>query len=81
MANSIVILDEVQSLPLSFLQPIIDGIKAYAKMFGTSFLFCTASQPILDGDRKGEGQAIFKGLENNSICRIIDVPLKSERVL
>ncbi len=76
LANSIVILDEVQSLPLSFLQPIIDGIKAYAKMFGTSFLFCTASQPILDGDRKGEGQAIFKGLENNSICRIVNNPLR-----
>lgn len=71
IANSVVILDEVQTLPLSFLQPIINGMKSYVKLFGTSFLFCTASQPILDGVRKGCGEKPFMGIERNLIRSII----------
>ena len=53
IARSVVILDEVQTLPLEFLQPIINTFKSFKKLFGTSFLFTTASQPILDGTIKG----------------------------
>lgn len=44
LCNSVVILDEAQSLPLTLLQPIVDAMRSYVKMFGTSFLFCTASR-------------------------------------
>lgn len=47
ICNSVVILDEVQTLPTDFLQPIINAMKAYNKCFNTSFLFTTASMPIL----------------------------------
>ncbi len=76
VVNSVIILDEVQALPLSFLQPIINGMKTYSKIFGTSFLFCTASQPILDGKRKGCNEAIFDGIEKKQIRSIINTDLK-----
>lgn len=53
IARSVVILDEVQTLPLEFLQPIINSFKSFKKLFDTSFLFTTASQPILDGTIRG----------------------------
>lgn len=71
IVNSVVILDEVQTLPLKFLQPIVDGMTTYAKLFGTSFLFCTASQPVLDGERMGGGEKPFKGIGRDKIRSII----------
>lgn len=49
IVNSVIILDEVQTLPTDFLQPIVDAMKAYQNMFGISILFTTASQPVLSG--------------------------------
>ncbi|MCI6161022.1 MAG: CRISPR-associated helicase Cas3' [Prevotella sp.] len=51
LCNSVLILDEVQTLPTDFLQPILNALKAYQRQFGMSVLFTTASQPIL-GDYK-----------------------------
>lgn len=53
IAKSVVILDEVQTLPLEYLQPIINTFKSFKNVFGTSFLFTTASQPVLDGTIRG----------------------------
>lgn len=50
ICNSVLILDEVQTLPLEFLQPIVDSLKTYQKIFGTSVLFTTASLPALKGN-------------------------------
>lgn len=52
LSRSVVILDEVQSLPLEHLQPIIDALVSYNKMFITSVLFSTASLPALSGEIK-----------------------------
>lgn len=71
LCNSVVVLDEVQCLPMSLLQPIVDAMKSYVKLFGTSFLFCTASQPVLDGNWRGNSQACFKGIERKKIREII----------
>ncbi len=71
LTESVVILDEAQSLPLSFLQPIVDAMQSYHRLFGTSFLLCTASQPVLDGDRKGASGAIFHGIAPTSISPLI----------
>lgn len=65
VVNSVIILDEVQTLPTDFLQPIIDAMKAYQCLFGTSLLFTTASQPVLSGLIKGTNpMADFKGIEH-----------------
>lgn len=70
LCNSVVILDEVQNLPLSFLQPIVDALDSYVRLFGMSVLLCTASQPTLSGDRKGLGTAMFHGLKSD-VAQII----------
>lgn len=64
IVNSVIILDEVQTLPADFLQPIVDALKAYQKMFGVSILFTTASQPVLSGEIEGTNpQVKLKGIE------------------
>ena len=65
IVNSVIILDEVQSLPTDFLQPIVDALKSYQNMFGVSVLFTTASQPLLNGLIEGcNPKASFKGIDN-----------------
>ena len=49
IANSVIILDEVQTLPIGFYEPIIDTLDTLKRVFGVSVLFTTASQPILTG--------------------------------
>lgn len=61
LCNSVLILDEVQTLPIDYLQPIVDGLKAYQHLFKTSVLFTTASQPAL------EGKVTWKGSVNSSL--------------
>lgn len=64
IVNSVVILDEVQTLPTSYLEPIVDAISAYHRSFGTSFLFTTASQPVLSGLIEGcNPLANFQGFD------------------
>lgn len=65
IVNSIIILDEVQTIPTDFLQPIVDTLKSYHNMFGVSILFSTASQPILSGMIEGcSPHATFPGIDN-----------------
>ena len=65
ICNSVLILDEVQTLPTDFLQPIVDALKCYQKHFGVSVLFTTASQPILSGVIEGcNPKSSFNGIEN-----------------
>ena len=48
LCNSVLILDEVQTLPIEFYNPILDALNAYKSIFGMSVLFTTASMPVLD---------------------------------
>lgn len=70
IAQSIIILDEVQTLPMEFLQPIIDTLDTLQRCFGCSILFTTASQPILTGRIEGcNPTAAFNAL--NTVHEII----------
>lgn len=63
VCNSVLILDEVQMLPMEHLQPIVDGLSAYQRLFNTSVLFTTASQPVLSGEHSGCNPMVkLKGL-------------------
>ena len=53
IAKSVVILDEVQTLPLDFYRPIVDTLNTIQRIFGASVLFTTASLPILSGRIEG----------------------------
>lgn len=63
IAKSVLILDEVQTLPIEFLQPIVDTFDTLKRVFGVSVLFTTASQPVLSGKILGSNPFVsFEGL-------------------
>lgn len=65
IVNSVIVLDEAQTLPADYLQPIVDSLKTYNKLFKTSVLFTTASQPVLSGLIKGcNPRATFEGIDS-----------------
>ena len=65
IAKSVLILDEVQTLPTDFLQPIVDTFDTLKRVFGVSVLFMTASQPVLSGLIQGTNPFVsFEGLSN-----------------
>lgn len=71
IVNSVIILDEVQTLPTEFLNPIINTLKLYKQFFGVSILFTTASQPILCGKHVSWGLSSFNGIDEKDWREII----------
>ena len=47
IANSVVILDEAQTLPLQYLRPCVTAVDELARNWRTSVVLCTATQPAL----------------------------------
>jgi len=70
IVNSVVVLDEAQTLPPAFLMPILDVMRQLQEHFGVSFLLCTATQPALEERR--EFDWTFRGLKG--VREIIDHP-------
>ena len=61
LANSVLILDEVQMLPMPYLKPFTAALAELARKYGVIVVLCTATQPALDG--------VFADLK-------IDLPIK-----
>ena len=55
VANSVVILDEPQSLPIIFLRPCVAALKELARVWRTTVLQCTATPPALAENDGFEG--------------------------
>ncbi|MFV2104803.1 CRISPR-associated helicase/endonuclease Cas3, partial [Micromonospora sp. LOL_024] len=45
LANSVIVLDEVQALPHAMLAPILDGLRLLVREFGATVLLSSATQP------------------------------------
>ena len=50
IANSVIVMDEVQALPEGFLRPILSAIDTLSEAFHCSILCCSATQPVYDED-------------------------------
>ena len=48
LANSVIILDEVQALPRKFLAPILDALRTLGEHYGTTVVLSTATQPTFE---------------------------------
>ena len=49
IANSVVIFDEAQTIPVPFLMPCVSAIGELVQHYGVTAVLCTATQPALDG--------------------------------
>lgn len=49
IANSVIVLDEAQMLPLDYLMPCVYAIAELVRHYGATAVLCTATQPALDG--------------------------------
>lgn len=67
IADSVLIFDEAQMIPVNFLEPCLRVIDELVNNYGCSALICTATQPVLSKDKGME-----KGLDN--VVEIINDP-------
>ena len=63
IANSCVILDEAQTLPLNLLGPCVSALDELTRNWRTSVVLCTATQPALD-KLTSDPRGLFHGFEN-----------------
>lgn len=47
IANSVVVLDEAQCLPVDYLKPCLKVLRQLTSLYGTSTVLCTATQPAI----------------------------------
>lgn len=53
IACSVVILDEIQTLPLHYYTPLLSAFDTYQRLFKVTWLYTTASQPLIYGTIRG----------------------------
>lgn len=60
LSNAVIVLDEVQTLPVSLLAPLLDQLQQLHSNYGATLLLMTATQPSLN--TRQLGTACFPGL-------------------
>lgn len=71
ITRSVIVLDEVQTLPVSLLRPCLAALKELARGYGSSIVFCTATQPVLSDRDFGGMTPPREALKAKSVREII----------
>lgn len=69
VARSVVVFDEVQTLPTHLLEPTLDVIRELRLRWGVSVLFCSATQPAFR-----RSPAVTQGFESGEVTEIAPDP-------
>lgn len=76
IANSVIIFDEAQQIPIQYLQPFIKALKILVEEYGVTVVFCTATQPNLDSKKDYRNKFfVFDGIE-----KMTDIIKKPEKL-
>lgn len=67
IARSIVVFDEVQTLPTHLLNPLLNVIRELQRTYGVSFVFSTATQPAFR-----RSSSVIEGFAENEITEITE---------
>ncbi len=73
IVNSVIILDEVQTLPAGLLEPILSILKGLCQQYRVSLVLCTATQPALEGETP-----YLKGFSAGTVRDIVPKPLAKQ---
>ncbi|MEU4806390.1 CRISPR-associated helicase Cas3' [Actinosynnema sp. NPDC023587] len=67
LANAVVVLDEVQALPISLLVPILDALRTLVKHFRTTVILASATQPTFEH---------LKAWEDLKVVPLVEAPVE-----
>ena len=71
LANSVLVLDEAQLLPVEYLQPVVDVLRLLVRDHGVTVVLCTATQPTLTSQPLFGGKGL-RGYGPGEVTAIID---------
>ncbi|HSQ42681.1 MAG TPA: CRISPR-associated helicase Cas3' [Fibrobacteraceae bacterium] len=79
VVDSVIILDEAQTLPSEYLKPILSALQGLVAYFHTSVVLCTATQPALTGHIGTPpvplGKGGFEGIPAEQVRELMRNPL------
>jgi CRISPR-associated endonuclease/helicase Cas3 len=81
IANSVIILDEAQLVPIEFLEPIIAVLRLLVEHYKVTVVLCTATQPVFEKqDQFPEFPGLAKGTVREIISNVNDLYNALKRV-